>query len=66
VDKFPHVGAIAYDLACYACRLQRVPEAWTWLQKADLADGSTRFYALALNDLDLKPLWPRLRGDAPH
>jgi tetratricopeptide (TPR) repeat protein len=61
VNDFPHVAAIAYDLACYACRLGRVDEAWGWLAKACQADGTGRFEEMALSDLDLKPLWPRLR-----
>jgi hypothetical protein len=61
VDDFPHVPAIAYDLACYACRLGQVDEAWAWLEKACKADGKGRFEAMALSDLDLKSLWPRLQ-----
>ncbi len=61
VDKFSHVPAMAYDLACYACRLNRVDEAWGWLEKVIEADGTDRFRAMALGDLDLKPLWPRLQ-----
>jgi hypothetical protein len=59
LNKFEHVPAIGYDLACYACRLGRVDEAWCWLEKACKADG--RFQTMALSDLDLKPLWPRLQ-----
>jgi hypothetical protein len=61
VNNFPHVPAIPYDLACYACRLNRVDEAWHWLEGACQADGTGRFRAMALSDLDLKPLWPRLQ-----
>ncbi len=60
LNKFPHVPAIAYDLACYACRLDRVDEALGWLEKACKADGTGRFEKMALSDFDLKPLWPRL------
>jgi hypothetical protein len=60
VGDFRHVPAIAYDLACYACRLGRVDEAWSWLEKACKADGTGRFEEMALSDLDLKPLWPKL------
>jgi hypothetical protein len=71
VDAFPHVPAIAYDLACHACRLGRVDEGWRWLATACKADGSERFQLMAMNDLDLQPLWPRLRarpsfGASPH
>jgi hypothetical protein len=62
VDDFPHVPAIAYDLACYACRLGRTDEAWGWLEKACNADGRGRFEEMALSDLDLKPLWPKLKN----
>jgi hypothetical protein len=59
VNAFPHVPAIAYDLACYACRLRRLDESWQWLEKACQADGTERFQIMALSDLDLQPLWPR-------
>jgi hypothetical protein len=62
VNAFPHVPAIACDLACYACRLRRLDEAWQWLEKACQADGTERFQVMALSDLDLQPLWPRLQA----
>ncbi|MHC1762938.1 MAG: hypothetical protein AB9869_01345 [Verrucomicrobiia bacterium] len=43
VNDFPHVPAIAYDLACDACRLGRVEEGWGWLERACKADGRGRF-----------------------
>jgi hypothetical protein len=61
VNHFPHVPAIAYDLACYACRLGHVDEAGDWLERACKADGRDRFEDMALSDLDLKPIWPRVR-----
>jgi hypothetical protein len=64
-NAFPPVPAIAYDLACYACRLRRLDEAWQWLEKACQADGTERFQVLALSDLDLQPLWPRLQARRP-
>jgi hypothetical protein len=60
-SDFPHVPAIAYDLACSACSLRRTDEAWAWLEKACKADGRGRFEEMALSDLDLKPPWPRLQ-----
>ena len=65
VDDFPHVPAITYDLACYACRLGRVEEGWGWLEKACNADGRGRFEAMALSDLDLKSIWFSLREQQP-
>jgi hypothetical protein len=61
VSNFTHIPAMAYDLACYACRLDRTDQAWDWLEKACKADGTGRFEEMALSDLDLKPLWPQLR-----
>jgi tetratricopeptide (TPR) repeat protein len=57
VDKFPTEHLIRYNLACYACRLGSLREAYQWLEKAvDLA-GKEDIRQTALDDPDLEELW---------
>lgn len=53
--------AIPYNLACYACQLGHLNEAWDWLMVAvDIADIE-EIRTLSLSDEDLEPLWDRLK-----
>jgi predicted Zn-dependent protease len=62
VDKFSDDPIIRYNLACYACQLGDLKEAWTWLQAAiDLA-SKTDIRKMALDDPDLEPLWGQIGG----
>jgi len=57
VDKFPTEHLIRYNLACYACRLGNLKEAYRWMEKAiDLA-GKEDVRQAALDDPDLEELW---------
>ena len=58
--KFPKVGIIPNNLACYACQLGRLAQAQDWLDKALAAGGRAQIKAMALSDDDLKPLWPEI------
>ncbi|HZI31060.1 MAG TPA: tetratricopeptide repeat protein [Candidatus Binatia bacterium] len=60
-DQFPDEPVIAYNLACYACQMQRLDEAREWLQRAIAAGKKDAIRQMALNDEDLKPLWPEIR-----
>jgi predicted Zn-dependent protease len=61
-DKFPSEPLIAYNLSCYAAQFGRLDEAWEWLHKAMEAAGDVqRIKQLAMADLDLKALWPRVQ-----
>jgi tetratricopeptide (TPR) repeat protein len=60
--KFPRSWVIAYDLACYACQLDRVPEARRWLRKAFKLGEASEVKLLALADPDLKILWPEIEN----
>jgi tetratricopeptide (TPR) repeat protein len=61
-DKFPQATLIPYNLACYACQMQRLEEAREWLRLAFGADEKGRFRAMALQDEDLRPLWQEIEG----
>ncbi len=54
---------IPYDLACYCAQLERFEEARDWFSKAvGLSKNQVAVKAMALNDPDLKPLWPEIVG----
>lgn len=65
LKKFPKEMTIPYNLACYTSQLGDLVAARQWFQRV-LTLGKTseerldRLHA-ALEDLDLKPLWPELR-----
>lgn len=60
-DKFKQESIIPYNLACYACQLQRLEEARAWLQRAMKTGKASEVKRMALADDDLKPLWPEIR-----
>ena len=60
--KFPDVAVISFNLACYACQSGRNDQALTHLGRAFKLDPHCR--EMALEDEDLKPLWPKLEEDA--
>jgi len=51
-------GVLHYNLACYYCLLGDLKEAERRLKRACILDQSWR--EAALQDLDLKALWPRI------
>ncbi len=55
-EKFSHVAIIFYDLACYSCRLGKVPEAKQWLEKAFGSGDADRLKAMAREDPDLEAI----------
>ncbi len=58
---FPKEQIIAYNLACYECQLGDLHAAKSWLEKACTLGDASRVKLMALEDPDLKPLWPDLR-----
>ena len=60
-ERFPKVGIIPYNLACYVCQLGDSAEAMRRLTKAIKLGGKDQIKSLALRDLDLKPLWDKIR-----
>ena len=62
--KFPRSWIIAYDLACYACQLNRVDEGRQWLRKAFRLGDGKEIKPLALADPDLKVLWAEIESSS--
>lgn len=55
--KFPTASIIPYNLACYACQLGQLEVARQCLAVAVELKSKDEIKAMALADLDLKPLW---------
>jgi len=60
-DKFPTESTIAYNLSCYACQLRQMEAARVWLKRALVIGGKERIKRMALQDVDLEPLWQEIR-----
>ncbi len=60
-DRFPDSSTIPYNLACYACQLDRFEEARRWLENARQIGGKKPIQSMALNDADLESLWPEIK-----
>ena len=56
LDRFQNTFNFAYNFACFACRLGRQDEAWTWVQKAFRLTDLETFKQWLLTDDDLKPI----------
>ena len=59
-EKFPTEPVIAYNLACYACQLNQMDAARSWLQSAVKIAGQKYIQKMALADEDVKPLWEEI------
>jgi tetratricopeptide (TPR) repeat protein len=59
-EKFPDEPVIPYNLACYACQLDDLDAARVWLKRAVKIGGKEAIRKMALEDDDLKPLWPEI------
>jgi predicted Zn-dependent protease len=60
-DKFPKEPVISYNLACYACQLNQLDLARSWLARAQSVGGKDVIRRMALSDDDLRPLWPEIQ-----
>jgi len=60
--KFTQVATVTYHLACYACTLGYIEEAWHWLDKAIATGEGDMIKSMALEDPILRPLWQHLEG----
>ena len=61
-ERFPGEGLVAYNLACYACRMGRLEESRKWLQRALSTGRKETVKAMALKDEDLHELWDELQS----
>jgi len=61
-EKFPKEVVIAFNLACYGCQMNRLPEARAWLRRALKIGGKKRIKEMAMRDSDLEPLWEEIRS----
>src|SRR6266404_2443387 len=61
VDKFAASTTIRYNLACYECQLGNLSQAKKWLKAAFSLGDRKQMKLAALEDPDLKPLWPEIR-----
>jgi hypothetical protein len=62
LDKFPGNAFIPYNLACYACQMQRFDIARILLHRAVKSGGREEIRQIALHDSDLQPLWEEIRS----
>ena len=65
LKRFPKISIIPYNLACYACQSGEMEKARALLKIAmsiEATPQSNYIKQLALNDEDLQPLWPEIRG----
>jgi tetratricopeptide (TPR) repeat protein len=58
--KFPAEPVIAFNLSCYACQLQQLDMARTWLQRAINIGKKDAIKKMALADEDLASLWKEI------
>jgi tetratricopeptide (TPR) repeat protein len=65
VHKFPEETIIPYNLACYTCQLGDLTAARRWFEQALALDSSAgeklQRLRAALEDPDLRALWPELQ-----
>jgi tetratricopeptide (TPR) repeat protein len=60
LEKFPKDWQMHYNMACYACKLQRWSDCWFWLEKAFNIGDARQLTLLAMEDPDLQPYWSRM------
>jgi Flp pilus assembly protein TadD len=60
-EMFQTEPTIPFNLACYACQLGELDEARHWLTAAFNRGDRKIVKATALDDVDLKTLWPEIR-----
>ncbi len=65
VELFPDEPLVPYNLACYCCQMNRLPESRIWLQRAlripRNPKGKVAIKNIALADKDLEAMWDEIR-----
>jgi hypothetical protein len=59
-EKLPKEPMISYNLASYECQLGNPQNARKWIEKAFAIGDFRKLKLMALDDLDLKPLWAEI------
>jgi tetratricopeptide (TPR) repeat protein len=62
MEKFPEVAIIPYNLSCYACQLGQSDRAVELLSRALATGDRNEIKKIAMEDEDLKSLWPLIQG----
>ncbi|MGA2243845.1 MAG: tetratricopeptide repeat protein [Verrucomicrobiota bacterium] len=60
-EKFPSEPIILFNLSCYACQLNQLEACRDWLRRALDVGGKDVIKKMALEDEDLRPLWPEIQ-----
>jgi Tfp pilus assembly protein PilF len=60
LEKFPKDWQMHYNMACYACKLERWSDCWYWLEKAFTIGDARQLTLMAMEDPDLQPYWARM------
>ena len=60
--KFPNEAVVAFNLSCYACQMSQLDASREWFQRAIETGGKDAIKKMALEDEDLKPLWPEIEN----
>ena len=60
-ERFKQEPVVGFNLACYACRMERLDEARAWLERAMKIGKRSEIQSMALADEDLQPLWAEIR-----
>jgi predicted Zn-dependent protease len=60
VNKFPNEYLMRYSLACYACQLGDLKDAFQWLETAVHLANEKEAKQMVLNNPDLQPLWDQI------
>jgi tetratricopeptide (TPR) repeat protein len=59
-DRFPEHTTVFYHLAVYGCKLRKLREAWSWLERTFEVGDANQVKLKALDDPDLEPLWTEI------
>lgn len=62
-ERFKQEPVVAFNLACYACQLERLDEARVWLDRAMKIGKRDEIQEMSLADEDLRALWPEIRAE---
>jgi hypothetical protein len=60
MEQFPKNPIIPYNLACYACQMQKPDQARILLTRALALGKRDEIKRMALSDSDLQPLWSEI------